>query len=376
MRQLNLHLLRWLCVGLALVGAGAGILLPPAPAAAQIGVVYYVALAGDDSNTGVAWGKAFRTLQRALTVAEAGAQIWVAAGTYYPNEGLVVLPSDPRDATFALKSGVAVYGGFVGTEVTLGERDSAANVTILSGDLEQNDTPDFGNIADNAYHVVTSNANSVSTILDGFTITAGNASGSDLSRDIGGGIYTGGSSFAQLSNLIITYNSAVSGGGGIYNSISNVSLADVDVTYNRTAGTGGGIRNFVGNPSFTDILIAYNTAENGGGGVLNQGTSTTYAFTNVTLIGNTANAPGGAIFNNGGSNFFSYVTIHSNHATTGGGIYNNSGSQIYINTTVISNTAESGGGGISNNGGSPQYTNLLVAGNATLGNGGGGCPQQ
>ena len=93
------------------------VVLAPAPAYAQSGTIYYVRPTGNDSNSGLAWNTAFATLQQALATATTGAQIWVAAGTYYPDEG----PSqtnDDRASTFSLKDGVAVYGGFAGTETS------------------------------------------------------------------------------------------------------------------------------------------------------------------------------------------------------------------------------------------------------------------
>ena len=82
---------------------------------------------------------------------------------------------------------MAVYGGFAGTETARDQRNPAANVTILSGDIDNNDsqtpiitdlTTVTGNTT-NSYHVVTGGATGAT--LDGFTITAGNANGySDL----------------------------------------------------------------------------------------------------------------------------------------------------------------------------------------------------
>lgn len=48
---------------------------------------YYVSKNGDDSKTGTSWAEAFKTPQKALSVAVSGDSIWVAGSTYYPDEG-------------------------------------------------------------------------------------------------------------------------------------------------------------------------------------------------------------------------------------------------------------------------------------------------
>ena len=62
-------------------------------------------------------------LQTALTGAVSGDQILVAAGMYKPTTD----PTD-RTATFQLKSGVALYGGFAGTETSLDQRNPATKI--------------------------------------------------------------------------------------------------------------------------------------------------------------------------------------------------------------------------------------------------------
>ena len=133
--------------------------------------------AAEGSGNCSSWANAC-TLQTALTGAVPGQEIWVAAGTYKPS-------SDPADrtATFQLKNGVAVYGGFAGTENNRSLRNPAANLSVLSGDIDNDDTqtPVITNlttvtgIGTNSYHVVTG---ATGATLDGFTITAGNANGS------------------------------------------------------------------------------------------------------------------------------------------------------------------------------------------------------
>ena len=116
-----------------------------------------------DARDGKTWATAFSTIQAAIDAADrqGGGEVWVAAGTYYPTSG------HDREATFQLRGGVALYGGFAGTESRLDQRDVLHAVSILSGDLGRRQTP-----GDNSYHVVTGADNAV---LDGFQITGGYA---------------------------------------------------------------------------------------------------------------------------------------------------------------------------------------------------------
>ena len=72
---------------------------------------------GTASGTGAggSWDNAFTTLQAAVDYSIAGDEIWVAAGVYtptaWPNGGTA-----DREMLFSLKNGVAVYGGFSGSE--------------------------------------------------------------------------------------------------------------------------------------------------------------------------------------------------------------------------------------------------------------------
>ena len=177
--------------------------------------VFVNAAVSGGNGDGTSWANAFRHLQPALS----GMEIWVAQGTYYPDEGTGQADND-RTSTFALKAGAALYGGFEGTETLLSERDPSAHPTILSGDIDQNDTT-TGN-AYNAYHVLrTASAfDTATTILDGFTITSGNANGDTASipySDRGGGLLCNQESTSTtLTNCSFQGNSASHDGGGIY----------------------------------------------------------------------------------------------------------------------------------------------------------------
>lgn len=111
----------------------------PQAAADIIRVNSAVSVSGDGSS----WGAAVKFLSVALSSALPGDEIWVAsasASPYRPDQSaLHPSGSGDRNASFVIKATVRVYGGFIGTESSLGQRSPTLNPTILSGDLLQND---------------------------------------------------------------------------------------------------------------------------------------------------------------------------------------------------------------------------------------------
>jgi hypothetical protein len=91
---------------------------------------------------------------------------------------------------------VALYGGYPSGG---GARDWKNNETILSGDIGT-----LGNSSDNCYHVVTGSDTDGTAVLDGFTVSGGNASGSDMDG-FGGGMYNYESS-PNVKNTIFAGN--------------------------------------------------------------------------------------------------------------------------------------------------------------------------
>jgi hypothetical protein len=166
---------------LSLLAVLVGSLAFVAPARAATGPVCYVKADASGANNGNSWTDAYKDLQTALGDANC-TEIWAAAGTYKPTSGT------DRTATFQLINGVALYGGFAGTETARSQRNPAVNVTILSGDLNGNDGPNFANYSDNSYHVIIGHYTDASTILDGFTVRGGNAN--SPGDEFGGG-FTG-----------------------------------------------------------------------------------------------------------------------------------------------------------------------------------------
>ena len=152
---------------------------------------------------GSSWTTAYRTLANALTEYTSDSllnEIWIAEGTYTPT-----LDSN-RDATFSLTRGAKVYGGFMGIETALDQRDIASNPTILSGDIGvQSDS------TDNSYHIVTVVGNPDTILIDGVQINRGNAHGA--STNAGAGLFADGTNTGvlQLSNIEFRNNSAGEG---------------------------------------------------------------------------------------------------------------------------------------------------------------------
>lgn len=217
--------------------------------------IFVSAAAPGVTQDGTSWATAYTSLQSALAVATSGTTIEVGQGTYYPS-------TTDRTASFDMKSGVQILGGYEGYGAANPDtRNPAVYVSTLSGDIGTR-----GDSSDNSYHVVYSGATADSTAaLDGFTITDGNADGAGNARYHGGGFFDEGGS-AEVSDCIITGN---------------------------TAFFGGGVNNYdTGTPEFVDCLIAGNTAIHFGGGVIN-GDHTNATFINCTIAGNSADHGGG-----------------------------------------------------------------------------------
>jgi uncharacterized repeat protein (TIGR02543 family) len=271
----------------------------------------YVRQGAAGNHNGASWQDALRTLQDALRLATPATcpgltvtQIWVAQGVYYPDEGYLQLEGD-RNATFQLRNGIAIYGGFAGIESTLSQRNWQSNVTILSGDIDKNDTNADGNyiaeraadiIGNNAYHVVTGSGTDETAILDGFTITAGKADGSFINPcgpACGGGMYNVSGS-PTLANVTFSGNAANISGGGMYNYQSNPVLTNVSFSGNSASVHGGGMFKESSSPTLTNVSFSGNSAQFGGG-MFNISSSST--LTNVSFSGNSASAFGGGIYN-------------------------------------------------------------------------------
>ncbi len=129
---------------------------------------YVKAGASPSTADGASWSTAIPLLQDALEAALPGDVIWIAQGTYKPTT------SNDRTASFLLKNGVQLYGGFTGTETLLQERNWQAHPTVLSGDIG---AP--GAMEDNTYCILYATQTDLSTRIDGLIFEDGNANHPD-----------------------------------------------------------------------------------------------------------------------------------------------------------------------------------------------------
>ncbi len=317
--------------------------------------VCYVDANATGLNDGTRWADAYTDLQDALDDAsnpENGiTDIWVAEGTYKPDRG-----TGDRTDTFQLLNGVAILGGFAGGETNPNHRDPASNVTILSGDIGT-----VGDDADNSYHVVTGSGTNSTAILDGFTITAGNASGSDPHGE-GGGMYNSGGS-PTLMNCIFEDNSA-SAGGGVSTRDYGIPVFTNCTFHQNTAVDGGAISCTDSSPLLTQCVFAANVAVEGGG-VRNDDSSPT--LLNCAFMGNSADYGGGLMSTHSSNPMLTNCVFTGNTAgANGGGMHSfYGGSPLSTNCTFSGNSAVQAGGGTYyfHSGGASALRNCILWGN-------------
>jgi hypothetical protein len=255
--------------------------------------VWHVDADAPGANTGTDWTNAFNDLQEALEAAAPGDEIKVAEGTYKPDQGGGQTPGD-RAATFMLIDDVVIrgsYGGFGEPEPDA--RNIEAYETILSGDLQGNDGPNFTNNSDNSYHVVSAIISGSAAFLDGFTITAGNAVSPNHQ---GGGIYIATGS-PTLVNCTFIRNKALRGGGATNSNYSADNPVFIKCKFiGNEATAGGAMESQGGAPTLTNCVFSGNVSTESGGGLFNMGNSNAILI-NCTLSGNSAAASGGGIYN-------------------------------------------------------------------------------
>jgi hypothetical protein len=307
----------------------------------SLGRIIYVDAEATFTNDGSSWADAFLCLQDALADVQAGDEIRVANGIYKPDQKVVttsreiqIRSSRDRTATFQLKNGVTIKGGYAGfSEPNPDTRDIFVYKTILSGDLNGDDGPNSTNNSENSFHVVTGSNTNITAKLNGVTITAGSV----------GGVYNS-SGNPTISNCIFRENSARAGGGMQNSNGSNPIITNCNFVCNMATEEGGGMRNFESAPRLTSCTFTENSVElKYGGGMRNYKSSP--ILINCIFIGNSGAGQGGGVFNHNNSHPILVNCVFSgNIADAGGGLSNVYGSHpALINCTFSKNQANAAG---------------------------------
>lgn len=400
------------------------------------GTRHCVTKTGAGSRNGDGWANAYGEAEfpAAILSANEGDEFWVAKGAYRPVIPAGVPTSDDMRASFVLKDGVALYGGFAGAEAASADRNPAANVTALTGDLADDDTNKVNGVTLSADRIVGTNSLCVvrasddigaATVLDGFSVTAakfvedekGSAGGGrnvpdgrtkELS-DAAGMISSGGSPTVNdcvfagnsgldgggmsvwggsptVTNCAFSGNSAVEDGGGIFAS-DTVGLTVRNCTFsgNSVAEHGGGLCSTGGSPVVTDCVFTGNGAGTAGklsNGVQPRGTAGRLgggmyvqgdapSVTGCAFSGNNAADEGGGLCVNDSEPTVADCVFSGNTAESGGGLAAvNDGDPLVSRCIFYGNTADSGGGLAAANNSDPTVTDCTFTGN-TAGYGGG-----
>lgn len=310
------------------------------------GKIYRVTAQATTGGDGSSWEKAI-PLNEALSRAKATDEIWVKG---YENTNVENIYIAPKEG-FVLPSGVAMYGGFEGTETSRDKLSFSRHKyqmtyqTTLVGDIKVDDEankeqiiyPDNPTRTDNSTHVLTlnigvtddnTNDNNTPTIVSGFQIGAGNAQGKVTAPDgRGGGIYVVNKSSRnsdsnadkrafQITQCNIANNFAMRG-GAIYVDASCTSPQS-SISYcglfNNVAGRRGASDNEGAGIWADGTVTIYNTNinNNTNGGVRLSATS---KIINCSVVANTVSAvdlvDAARTSNNGGGAVYNTVLWHS-----------------------------------------------------------------
>lgn len=252
--------------------------------------IRYVKPTATGTGDGSSWDNASGDLQKMIdeladnNVSQQAGEVWVAAGTYKPQSQLI--SGMNYSASFRMRDGISVYGGFAGNETSKQERAKGTmpwdftNVTVLEAAYYESKlawTNSKWTVGSDSRHVVwfapmsgESDFTRVTT-LDGVTVQGGYAQGNtgldDFLTDRGAGVYMDGAN-AYLSNCIVRENYATGNGGGVYLKNGRVQTS---LIYNNNADADGGAVYVENRGLVYRSMLTNNSALNGAGVYLYNG---------------------------------------------------------------------------------------------------------
>ncbi len=240
--------------------------------------VYYVSATGSATANGLTWATASSNLQAIISGAQAGDQVWVEAGDY--------------GGALTANPGVALYGGFNGTETSLSQRVFEFYPTQLS-----------------AYPTSTYTipANATGTcIVNGFWFANG---GATLSGS-GAAIYSNANVNLQIANCIFDNNMTALNGAAIYASGGSLSVTNCTFNSNEAISNsaysvfGGAIYASGANVVITGTTFSDNQVKAGTGWGGDQGgalylSNCTSTISECNFVDNVADNIGYSIWANG-----------------------------------------------------------------------------
>lgn len=325
------------------------------------GRIRYVKPTATGTGDGSSWDNASGDLQKMIDELadnnpqnQAG-EVWVAAGTYAPQAQLI--SGTAYSASFRMRDGISVYGGFAGTETTKQERKKGTmpwdftNVTILEAAYYDHNNFAWNNkwtLTSDSRHVVwfapmaNEAAFSRVTTLDGVTIRGGYAQGGtgldDFKTDRGAGVYMDGAN-AYLTNCIVKENYATGNGGGVYLKDGRVETSFI---YNNNADADGGAVYVDNRGLVLRSMLANNSAHNGAGAYLHNEVETLndhpeYLILSTCVVSNNTMSGNGAVYCDKGG-VLMQNTITNNNCVTATDATDSNASQtggIYIDEYAL-----------------------------------------
>lgn len=338
--------------------------------------IRYVKPTATGTGDGSSWDNASGDLQKMIDeLAESApsqtGEVWVAAGTYTPQVQLI--SGTDYSASFRMRDGISVYGGFEGTETSKLDRDKGAmpwnftNETVLCGAAYANNLSWNSNrwtLTSDSRHVVwfapmpDEGATSFThvTTLDGVTIKGGYAQGgtglTEFMTDRGAGVYM--SQNAYLQHCIVTENTATGNGGGVYEHGGRVLYS---LLYNNNSDADGGAVYMDNAGIVLASMLTNNSASNGAGAYLSHNAPWAadgqdhpeYLIVSTSVVSNNTSRNNGAIYcDKGGvllqntitNNYCPTATDNTaSNASQTGGLYIDSYALV-VNSVLWNNTIQ------------------------------------